>query len=101
MKKACHAHRKVRVAGFLLCGCVVLDDRSAVVISLYCAKILKELDIPFDSRLVMFTGSNEETGMADIERYVKDHTAPEFSLVCDTAFPLYRGDKSGMNLWSQ
>ncbi len=84
--------------GYLI-GRGVLDDKSAVVISLYCAKILKELKIPFASRLVMFTGSNEETGMADLEKYVRDWKAPDFSLVCDTAFPLYRGDKSGMNLW--
>lgn len=84
--------------GYLI-GRGVLDDKSAVVISLYCAKILKELDIPFNSKLVMFTGSNEETGMADIDKYAKNHIAPDFSLVCDTAFPLYRGDKSGMNLW--
>lgn len=84
--------------GYLI-GRGVLDDKSAIVISLYCAKILKELNIPFNSKLVMFTGSNEETGMADIEKYAKDRTTPDFSLVCDTAFPLYRGDKSGMNLW--
>ena len=30
-------------------------------------KTLKELSIQFNSRLVMFTGANEETGMADIE----------------------------------
>lgn len=84
--------------GYLV-GRGVLDDKSAIVISLYCAKMLKELHIPFHSKLVMFTGSNEETGMADIENYLKNHTAPDFSLVCDTAFPLYRGDKSGMNFW--
>ncbi len=84
--------------GYLI-GRGVLDDKSAVVISLYCAKMLKELEIPFASRLVMFTGSNEESGMADMDAYVKKHTPPDFSLVCDTAFPLYRGDKSGMNAW--
>lgn len=84
--------------GYLI-GRGVLDDKSAVVISLYCAKMLKELNIPFNSRLVMFTGSNEETGMADIDKYTEAHKAPDFSLVADTAFPLYRGDKSLMNLW--
>jgi succinyl-diaminopimelate desuccinylase len=78
--------------GFLI-GRGTLDDKSAIVISLYCAKILKELNIPFDSRLVLFTGSNEESGMQDIKNYVCRHTTPDFSLVCDTAFPLYRGDK--------
>lgn len=84
--------------GYLI-GRGVLDDKSAVIISLYCAKILKELKIPFNSKLVMFTGSNEETGMEDIENYLKKHTAPDFSLLCDTAFPIFRGDKSGMNFW--
>lgn len=84
--------------GYLI-GRGVLDDKSAVVASLYCAKMLKELEIPFNSRLVMFTGSNEETGMADMDSYRKKHIAPDFSLVADTAFPLYRGDKSGMSLW--
>ncbi len=82
--------------GYLI-GRGVLDDKSAIVTSLYCAKMLKELNIPFNSTLVMFTSANEETGMADIEEYSKNHTAPDFSLACDTAFPLYRGDKSGMN----
>lgn len=76
-----------------LIGRGVSDDKSAVVISLYCAKMLKELDIPFNSRLVCFTGANEESGMQDIKNYVSNHKAPDFSLVCDTAFPLYRGDK--------
>ena len=78
--------------GFLI-GRGAMDDKSAVVISLYCAKILKELNIPFGSRLIMFTGSNEESGMQDIKNYVSAHTPPDFSLVCDTAFPLYRANK--------
>lgn len=76
-----------------LIGRGVLDDKSAVVISLYCAKMLKELDIPFNSRLVCFTGANEESGMQDIKNYISKHKAPDFSLVCDTAFPLYHGNK--------
>ena len=82
----------VEKEGFLI-GRGVLDDKSAVVVSLYCAKMLKELDIPFNSRLVCFTGVNEESGMQDIKNYVSKHKAPGFSLVCDTAFPLYRGNK--------
>ena len=78
--------------GFLI-GRGVSDNKSAVVISLYCAKILKEQNIPFNSRLVMFTGSNEESGMNDISAYTTKHKAPDFSIVADTEFPLYRGDK--------
>lgn len=78
-------------------GCLIgrgtLDDKSAVVTSLYCAKIIKELGIPFNSRLICFTGANEESGMQDIKNYISAHTPPDFSLVADTAFPAYRGDK--------
>ena len=77
----------------ILIGRGASDDKSAVAISLYCAKILRELNIPFNSRLVMFTGANEESGMEDIRAYTKKHKAPDFSIVADTAFPLYRGDK--------
>ena len=78
--------------GFII-GRGAMDDKSAVVTSLYCAKIIKELGIPFNSRLICFTGANEESGMQDIKNYISAHTPPDFSLVCDTAFPLYRGNK--------
>lgn len=78
--------------GFLI-GRGAIDDKAAVVASLLCARMIRELQLPFKSRLVCFTGANEESGMQDIKKYVQAHTPPDFSLVCDTGFPLYRGDK--------
>lgn len=49
--------------GFLI-GRGVIEDKASMVTSLHCAKMLKELKIPFHSKLVVFTGANEETGMA-------------------------------------
>ncbi len=78
-------------------GCLVgrgtLDDKSGVIISLYCMKMIRELEIPFDSRLVAFAGANEEITMHDVKSYLKTHTPPDFSLVIDSAFPIYNGDK--------
>ena len=78
--------------GFLI-GRGVMDDKSAVVTSLYCAKMLRELALPFHSKLVCFVGCNEESGMQDIRNYLSCHQPPDFALVPDTAFPLYRGNK--------
>ena len=82
-------------------GCIIgrgtLDDKSAVVISLYCAKILKELNLPFNSRLVLFTGADEESGMRDLKNYMSSHKTPDFSLVPDTCFPIYRGNKGRLS----
>jgi len=78
--------------GFIV-GRGSLDDKSGIIISLYCAKLIRELQIPFHARLIMFCGVNEESGMQDIKNYLSKHTSPDFSLVPDTAFPLYRGNK--------
>lgn len=83
-------------------GCIIgrgtIDNKSAVIISLYCAKILKELNIPLKNRLVLFTGSCEEGGMYDIQNYLSKHKEPDFSLVPDTGFPLFRGNKGRIAL---
>ncbi len=73
------------------------DDKSAVVISLYIMKMIRELDLPVKSTLLAFTGANEETSMQDIRNYLKSHTPPNASIVIDSGFPTHLGDK-GM-LW--
>ena len=73
------------------------DDKGAIIISLYALKAIRELNIPFNSSLLCFTGANEESTMQDIKSYIKSHTPPDFSLVLDAGFPVYYGDK-GM-LW--
>ena len=78
--------------GYLV-GRGTLDDKSAIVSSLYVLKILQELNLPFRSRLCFFTGMSEERGMSDIKKYLATHTPPDFSIVPDTAFPVYRGNK--------
>lgn len=79
--------------GYLI-GRGVLDDKAAIVLSLCCARMIEELHLPFAARLLCWTGFNEETGMQDIKNYRADgHTPPDFALVCDTAYPLYRGNK--------
>ena len=65
-----------------LIGRGVLDDKAAIVISLYCARMLKALNIPINTRLVIFTGVNEETGMKEHQRLCQNtYTARFFD--CD------------------
>lgn len=76
-----------------LVGRGAIDDKSAIVCSLYTLIALRELGLCINKRIVCFTGSNEENGMSDIVEYKKTHTPPVFSYVLDAAFPLYYGDK--------
>ncbi len=70
-----------------------IDDKSGMIISLYILKMCKELNIPLKNKIVAFTGSNEESGMEDIKAFVKGNSLPKFSLVPDSAFPVYNGNK--------
>ena len=74
-----------------------IDNKSAVIASLYAFRAIKELNLPIKTSLLAFAGANEESTMQDVKNYVKAHTPPDFSLVLDAGFPVYYGDK-GM-LW--
>lgn len=86
--------------GFLF-GRGVEDNISGIVMSLFTARAIRDLKLPFDSTLVLFTGSNEETGMKDILAYNKKHETPDLSLVPDMAFPVCRGEAGICHLWAE
>ncbi len=76
-----------------LIGRGVNDNKSGITASLFAVQALRELGYPLSSRIVLFTGANEESGMEDIASFVKNHPMPDVSLVPDAAFPVYRGEK--------
>lgn len=70
----------------------VEDNKGATIGSLYLMKALKELDIKLKHNLTLFMGTNEETGMLDIDYYAnKGLEFPKFSLVPDAGWPGVRG----------
>ena len=69
------------------------DDKSGILESLYAAEIIRELGFDLKSQLLMFTGVNEETGMADIAAYVEQEIMPEASLILDGEYPCYCGER--------
>lgn len=68
------------------------DDKSGILETVWAAEIIRELGFDLKSRLLMFTGVNEETGMGDIEAYVKNEPMPELSIVPDGGYPCYSGE---------
>lgn len=80
-----------------LIGRGVADDKSPLVLSLYAAHFLKRLadeaDKPFPYTLRCLVGVNEETGMEDVEWYLKHYDQPAFLFTPDANFPLIFGEK--------
>jgi succinyl-diaminopimelate desuccinylase len=83
--------------GFLI-GRGVYDNKAGIIMALYAAKAIDLLNIPFHSRLLIFTGSNEESGMKDIQAFAENETMPDISLVPDNGFPVCRGER-GIFRW--
>ncbi len=70
------------------------DDKSGVIEMLYAAKIIRDLGLNFKSKLVMFNGSNEESGMEDIAAFAENESMPDVSLVPDAMYPCICGERS-------
>ena len=85
-----------RKDGYLL-GRGVIDDKGPLVLSLYAAHFfarkvrLTGEPLPYTLRCIV--GSNEETGMKDIEYYLNNYPGPAFCFTPDASFPLICGEK--------
>jgi len=86
--------------GYLI-GRGASDNKSGVMASLCVMSMLKELGIPVKSRIRTFLGSNEESGMADVEAFVQKEEMPTLSLVPDSSFPCSLGEKGILRLWAK
>lgn len=76
------------------------DNKCSVIASLMAVSAIRDLCPGFSSRVILFTGSNEETGMKDLANYKKEQPMPDISLIPDSGFPIFRGEKGIMRFWA-
>lgn len=81
--------------GFLV-GRGVADNKGAGMASLYALRFLAEHGIQLSHDIELYYGASEETGMEDIEVYLKHNEAPYFSIVPDSNFPVCYGEKGNI-----
>ena len=80
-------------------GC--LDNKSGVMATWCVLALVQALQIPLRNRLLAFVGSNEESGMQDMEAYVRNEPQPDLALVPDSAFPCGLGEKGILRMWAR
>ncbi len=78
--------------GYLI-GRGVVDDKGPSVLCLYALKYLLDSGIPLKYPVRAILGSNEETGMDDVDYYNAHCPAPAFCFSPDADFPLINGEK--------
>ena len=83
--------------GFLI-GRGVSDDKSGAIAALYLLKAMRDLKLPLESRVTVFMGANEESGMADLRAFTREQTLPDASLVPDGGFPISLGERGILRL---
>lgn len=82
--------------GWLL-GRGVADDKGPSVLCLYALKYLKDSGVELKYPVRALLGTNEETGMLDVEYYEKHFPMPAFCFTPDAEFPVCNGEKGGFN----
>lgn len=75
-----------------LFGRGVSDDKSGAIAGLYIMKAFRDLGIPVKNTIELLLGTNEETGMKDVQYYCKHYEAPAFTFVPDAGFPGAAGE---------
>lgn len=77
------------------------DNKNGVIASWCILAMLQACNIPLKNRVRVVVGSNEESGMKDIEAYVRNESMPDICLVPDTGFPCALGEKGILRLWAK
>lgn len=68
------------------------DDKGPAIASLYAMKALKDLGFQPNKRVRLILGTNEESGSACLEHYVKVEEIPTVSFSPDAEFPVIHGE---------
>ena len=76
----------------------VSDNKAGVIASLYALKALKAADVKLNSKITVYIGGSEETGMQDIEAFCKNEKMPAVCITPDSDFPVSVGEKGIMHI---
>ncbi len=76
-----------------LYGRGVADDKGAAIITLYCLRALKDEGIVGKNTICAIFGTDEETGMTDLEHYFSNQPYPDLSFTPDSNYGICKSEK--------
>ncbi|SFC93863.1 dipeptidase PepV [Clostridium uliginosum] len=70
-----------------------LDDKGPILCALYALKLIKDSNIKLSKKVRVIFGTNEESGTADIDHYLKKEKPPILCFTPDAYFPIVTSEK--------
>lgn len=74
-----------------------IDDKGPTMAAFYAIKLLKELKLPLNRKIRLILGTDEESGMRCMKKYVEVLGAPKVGFSPDAYFPLIHAEKGQIN----
>ncbi|MBS4208764.1 Sapep family Mn(2+)-dependent dipeptidase [Bacillus sp. FJAT-50079] len=84
---------QLRIEDGFLYGRGVNDDKAPSLAAYYAIKILRDLNIPVQSKIRLILGGAEETTWECMDHYFKKKPEPKYSFSPDGNFPIVNGEK--------
>ncbi|KLU67742.1 putative dipeptidase [Desulfosporosinus acididurans] len=75
-----------------------LDDKGPTLAALFAMKAIKDANIPLNKRVRLILGTDEESGWADMDYYLKKEEVPYLGFAPDAEFPLIHAEKGILHL---
>lgn len=75
-----------------------LDDKGPTLMALFAMKAIKDANIPLNMRVRLILGTDEESGWADMDYYLKKEEVPQIGFAPDAEFPVIHAEKGILHL---
>ncbi|HWQ43210.1 MAG TPA: dipeptidase PepV [Desulfosporosinus sp.] len=75
-----------------------LDDKGPALTALFAMKAIKDAQIPLNMRVRLILGTDEESGWADMDYYLKKEEVPQIGFAPDAEFPVIHAEKGILQL---
>lgn len=76
----------------------VIDDKGPALAAYYAMRMIKDLNLPLNRRLMFIAGCDEESGMECMDYYVQHGEIPQMGFVPDADFPVIFAEKGGLHV---
>lgn len=82
----------------ILYGRGVVDDKGAVIVSLYAMRFLMDEVPSFKKRIQLIVGTSEESHWVDMEHYKQEFLPPDYGYSPDGNFPVFNAENGYMDI---